>query len=302
MSADPNTVATPVVNNQEVPTTATTDMINPQLFTDPIGYLQNNQDIILQFCWNIIYAGIILFIGWILARIISSVACKVMTKVHFESTVAKFLANILKFAILAFIVTAALSKLGIQTASFVAIIGATSLAIGMSLQGSLANFASGVLLLIFRPIKVGEFVIVAGQQGTVEAITIFTTTILTGDNKMIVIPNGNISSGIITNYSRMPLRRVDFSFGIEYGSDLKVAKAALEEMFKMDKRILQDKGMTIVIGSLGESSINIICRVWTKSENYWGVYFDNTEKAVETLEAKGISFAFNTVTVVKAKD
>lgn len=277
------------------------EIVNTQLWNDPIGYIANNQDIILNFCWNITSAFIILCFGWFLAKLISKLSLRIMIKASIEATVAKFIANILKYALIAFIVTAALSQVGVQTASFVAIIGAASFAIGMSLQGSLSNFASGVILLIFRPIKVGEYIEAAGQQGTVEEITILTTTLLTVDNKVIVIPNSNISSGIITNYSRMEIRRVDFSFGVEYGSDLNLAKQKLTEMFKSDARVLSDKDITVVIGSLGESSINIVCRVWVKSADYWSVFFDNTEKSVSVLSSAGIGIPFKTITVINQK-
>lgn len=277
------------------------EIVNPQLWNDPIGYFSQNQAIILHFCWNIAYAIIILCLGWLVAKIVSKLSLKIMTKATIEPTVARFVANILKYALIAFVVTAALSQVGVQTASFVAIIGAASFAVGMSLQGSLANFASGVILLIFRPIKVGEYVEAAGQQGTVEEITIFTTTFLTVDNKMIVIPNSSISSGIITNFSRMDKRRVDFTFGVEYGSDLKLAKETLTNMFKADTRILKDEDITVVIGSLGESSINIVCRVWVNSADYWNVYFDNTENSVEALTKAGIGIPFKTVTVINQK-
>lgn len=278
-----------------------TTTIDPALFQDPIGYFSQHQQLIIDFCTNILYALIILIIGWMIAKFAHFVTNKVMNKAHIETTVAKFVSNIIKYAILAFVITAALSRLGIQTASFVAIIGAASFAVGMSLQGSLSNFASGVLLLIFRPIKVGEYIDVAGQVGTVEEITIFTTTLLTVDNKIIVIPNSSISSGIITNYSRSETRRVDFTFGIEYGSDLKKAKEALTQMFKDDKRVLQDQGITVVVGALNASSIDIVCRVWVKNADYWDVFFDNNEKVVETLKDAGIGIPYQTITLVNKK-
>lgn len=266
--------------------------------TDPIGYIQAHQNEIVEFGLNITAAVVILVIGWIIAKLFSNVSLKLMNKAKVETTVAKFISNIFKYAILVFVITAALSKVGIQTASFVAIIGAASFAVGMALQGSLSNFAAGVILLIFRPIKVGEFVEVGGQTGTVEEITIFTTTLLTVDNKVIIIPNSAVGSGVITNFSRMEKRRVDFSFGIEYGSDLKKAKEVLTKMFESDERVIKEDGITVVIGAMKDSSIEVVCRVWVKSANYWDVYFDNTEKAVETLNAANIGIPFKTITIV----
>ena len=171
----------------------------------------------------------------------------------------------------------------------------------MSLQGSLSNFAAGVILLIFRPIKVGEFVEVAGHQGVVEEITIFTTSLITGDNKVIIIPNSAVSAGSITNYSRMDTRRVDFVFGVEYGSDLKKVRETLESVFKSDDRILKDKDLTIVVGALNTSSVDFTCRVWVKNADYWGVFFDTNEKVYNALRAAGIGIPFQTVTVVNQK-
>ena len=224
-----------------------------------------------------------------------------MTKASIEQTVSKFISNLIQYAVIAFVLTAALAQVGVHTASFVAIVGAASFAVGMALQGSLSNFASGVLLLIFRPIKVGEVVEAAGKTGSVQEITIFTTTFLTPDNKVIIIPNSSISAGTIINYSRMEKRRVDFSFGIEYGSDLKKAKEAITKMFESDERVLKEDGITVVIGSLGESSINVTARVWCKGSDYWDVYFDNTEKVVAALTEAGINIPFKTVTVINQK-
>ncbi len=154
------------------------------------------------------------------------------------------------------------------------------------------------MLLLFRPIKVGEFIEAAGQTGTVQEITIFTTTLLSVDNKLIILPNSAVSSATIINYSRMEKRRVNIDFGVAYGSDLKKAKAALLAVFEADSRIIKEDGITVVIGSLGESSINITTRVWVKNADYWDVYFDNTEKAVTALTEAGIEIPFKTITVM----
>ena len=168
--------------------------------SDPVGYITAHQDAIISVCTNLIYAVIILVIGWMVAKLFGSIANKILTKAKVEKTIANFAGQLIKYAILAFVITAALGRLGIETASFIAIIGAASFAVGMALQGSLSNFAAGVLLLIFRPIKAGEYVNVAGQEGVVQEITIFTTTLLSVDNKLIVIPNNSVGSGTIINY------------------------------------------------------------------------------------------------------
>ncbi len=278
-----------------------TEKVISSIFTDPIGYFQAHQTVLVNFCLDVTYAILILVIGWLLAKILSKITFKIMTKANIETTVSKFLSNIVKYALLTFVITAALSKIGIQTASFVAIIGAASFAVGLALQGSLSNFASGVILLLFRPIKVGEYVNVAGQEGNVEEITIFTTTLLTTDNKVIIIPNSNINSGTIINYSRMEKRRVDFCFGIAYGSDLKKAKEAVTKMFEKDDRIIKEDGITVVVGKLNSSSIDLTCRVWVKSSDYWSVYFDSTENVVAALKEAKIEIPFQTMTVINSK-
>jgi small conductance mechanosensitive channel len=288
-------------NAQEATNAKITEIIDKSIIQDPIGYLQAHQDQIISFGLDILSAAAILFVGWLIAKLVYKISYTVMTKASIEQTVSKFISNLIKYAVIAFVLTAALAQVGVHTASFVAIVGAASFAVGMALQGSLSNFASGVLLLIFRPIKVGEVVEAAGQTGSVQEITIFTTTFLTPDNKAIIIPNSSISAGTIINYSRMEKRRVDFSFGIEYGSDLKKAKEAITKMFESDERVLKEDGITVVIGSLGESSINVTARVWCKGSDYWDVYFDNTEKVVAALTEAGINIPFKTVTVINQK-
>jgi small conductance mechanosensitive channel len=288
-------------NAQEATNAKITEIIDKSIIQDPIGYLQAHQDQIISFGLDILSAAAILFVGWLISKLVYKISYTVMTKASIEQTVSKFISNLIQYAVIAFVLTAALAQVGVHTASFVAIVGAASFAVGMALQGSLSNFASGVLLLIFRPIKVGEVVEAAGQTGSVQEITIFTTTFLTPDNKAIIIPNSSISAGTIINYSRMEKRRVDFSFGIEYGSDLKKAKEAITKMFESDKRVLKEDGITVVIGSLGESSINVTARVWCKGSDYWDVYFDNTEKVVAALTEAGINIPFKTVTVINQK-
>ena len=215
--------------------------------SDPVGYVTAHQDAIISVCTNLLYAMLILVIGWLVAKVFGGITNKVLSKAKVEVTIARFAGQLVKYAILAFVITAALGRLGIETASFIAIIGAASFAVGMALQGSLSNFAAGVLLLIFRPIKAGEYVNVAGQEGVVQEITIFTTALLSVDNKMIVIPNSAVGSGTIINFSREEKRRVDFNFSIAYGSDIETAKKALRQMFEADDRVIKEDGITTVV-------------------------------------------------------
>ena len=285
----------------ETTTQNSTITIPSQLWSDPVGYIQQHQEVITSVCMNLVFAILILVLGWLLAKFIAFLSLTIMSKAKVETTISRFISNIFKYFILAFAVAAALEKVGVQTASFVAIIGAASFAVAMSLQGSLSNFAAGVLMLIFRPIKIGEFVEVSGMQGVVEEITIFTTTLVTGDNKMIIIPNSSVSSGNITNFSRMEFRRVDFVFGVEYGSDLKKVKETLVKIFNEDPRVIKDKGITVVVGALNTSSIDFTCRVWVKNADYWNTFFECNEKVYNAFNAANIGIPFQTVTVVNAK-
>jgi small conductance mechanosensitive channel len=187
---------------------------------------------------------------------------------------------------------AALSTLGFETTSFIAVIGAAGLAIGFALQGSLANFASGVMLIIFRPFSVGNFVEAGGQSGSVEEIRIFSTVLKTPDNKMVIIPNSKITGDNIVNYSAKDQRRIDMVFGIGYGDDLQRAKQILERIIAEDSRILDDPAVTIGVLELGDSSVNFAVRPWVKTADYWAVYFDLMEKVKLTFDREGISIPF----------
>lgn len=195
-------------------------------------------------------------------------------------------------ALLAFVVLAALAQLGIQTTSFIAIIGAAGLAVGLALQGSLSNFAAGVMLIIFRPFKVGDFIEAAGVSGSVEEIMIFSTKLKSPDNKQLYVPNGSIISGTITNYSAKDQRRVDLVFGCGYGDDIKKAKALLEAIVKENPLVLDDPAPTIGVLELGDSSVNFAVRPWVATPDYWDVYFQITEEVKQRFDEAGISIPF----------
>ena len=184
------------------------------------------------------------------------------------------------------------SMIGIETTSFIAILGAAGLAIGLALQGSLGNFAGGVLVLLFKPFKVGDFIDAQGVAGTVSEIQIFNTIIKTPDNKVIIVPNGAVYNGVITNFSKEATRRVDFVFGIGYGDDIKKAKEVIARLVDADERAMKDPAPTIVVSELADSSVNISCRVWVNASDYWGVFFDLTENVKLTFDAEGISIPF----------
>ncbi|MFC1666390.1 mechanosensitive ion channel family protein [Candidatus Omnitrophota bacterium] len=234
----------------------------------------------------------IFIIGKWLARIVSRVIEKLMIKANTEKTLASFVKNISYVGLMVFVVIAALGKLGIQTTSFIAVIGAAGLAVGLALQGSLSNFAAGVLLIIFKPFKVGDFIAVSGTMGTVVEIQIFNTILDHFDNRRIVVPNSKVTGDNITNFSAIQKRRVDLVFGISYSDNIKTAKEALEKVVSSDPRVLKDPKPVIAVSELGDSSVNLVCRPYVKPQDYWAVRFDTLEKGKLELEKNGITIPF----------
>ena len=241
---------------------------------------------------NILKAVAILIIGRIFVGILVGIVRRVLARNKTDETLAKFLVSLTKIALMTFVFIAAISALEVETTSFVAVIGAAGLAIGFALQGSLANFASGVMLIIFRPFKAGDFVEAGGTSGSVESIQIFSTILNTPDNKKVIVPNSKITGDSITNYSAMERRRIDLIFGIGYNDDIKKAKATLEKIVNEDDRILKDPPPTVAVSELGDSSINFVVRPWVKTADYWPVYFAVTEKVKLTFDKEGISIPF----------
>lgn len=250
------------------------------------------QDLVVMYGFKVLLAIVIFIVGRFLSKVLSNLVVKVMTKKALDAAVSNFVGSLVKWGILAFTIIAALGQLGIQTASFVAIIGAAGLAVGLALQGSLSNFAAGVLILIFKPFKIGDFVEVAGTAGVVVNIQIFTTELKTGDNKQIIIPNSAVTGGTITNYSAHDTRRVDLVFGIGYSDDIDKAKAVLNDIIQADERILKDPEVTIAVSELADSSVNFVVRPWVKSADYWAVYFGLHEAVKKRFDQEGISIPF----------
>jgi small conductance mechanosensitive channel len=242
--------------------------------------------------FDFIAAVAILVIGRILIGVLTGFIHRQMEKRKVDETLAKFLVSVTKIGLLTFVVIAAIRQLGVETNSFVAIIGAAGLAVGFALQGTLANFAAGVMLVIFKPFKVGDYIEGGGSAGSVDAIQIFSTILKSPDNKKVIIPNSKLTGDNITNYSAMEQRRIDMVFGIGYGDDLKKAKAILERIIAEDSRILRDPAPTVAVLALADSSINFAVRPWAKTADYWAVYFDLTEKVKLTFDAEGISIPF----------
>ncbi len=246
----------------------------------------------LELLLGVLGAIVIFYIGRWIANTLTKVLEKILNQRNVDETLVSFALNLARAALMIFVVLAALGQLGIQTTSFIAVLGAAGLAVGLALQGSLANFAAGVLMIIFRPIRVGDFVEVAGTAGIVEDIQIFVTQLRTPDNKTIIIPNAEITGGSIVNYSLKPTRRIDFVFGVSYDADLKQTRDILEGIIAADHRILTDPAPVIAVSELADSSVNFVVRPWVKREDYWGVYFDITEKVKISLDEANIGIPY----------
>ena len=241
---------------------------------------------------KIVLAIVVYLVGKWIAKLLADGFEKTMQSRNVDETVARFTRNILYYVLFTVVIIAALGQLGVQTASFVAILGAAGLAVGFALQGSLANFAAGVLLILFRPFKAGDYVEAGGTAGVVKEISIFSTIMVTPDNKQVVVANNAIMGGNITNYSALPTRRVDLVVGVGYGSDLALVKKTLTELAAADDRILKDPETTIAVSELADSSVNLVFRPWVKTADYWGVYFDLTEKVKLKFDELGIEIPF----------
>lgn len=241
---------------------------------------------------KVIGAILIFLIGKWVANKLTKVVSTLMERSKVDTTLIRFAENVIYVLLMVVVILAALNGLGVETTSFVAILGAAGLAIGLALQGTLGNVGSGVLLVLFRPFKVGDVVQVAGQTGSVEAISLFATMLNTPDNKVIIIPNSAVTGGNITNFSTKETRRVDLTFGIGYDDDLRAAKAVLESIVSSDERVLKDPAPFVAVSELADSSVNFVVRVWVKSADYWGVYFDTIETVKLTFDEKGISIPY----------
>lgn len=241
---------------------------------------------------KVLAAGAILVTGRWVARHLVRLLRKAMERAKLEDTLTRFLGNLAHAALLVFVVLAAISQLGIQTASFVAVIGAAGLAVGLALQGSLANFAAGAMIIIFRPYKAGDYIEAAGTAGKVQDVQIFTTVLNTPDNKTVVVPNGKMMSGVITNFNTNDTRRVDLVIGVAYEDDLDRARAVLQEVLGEDERILADPAPVIAVHELADSSVNFVVRPWVKAAHYWLARWGLTETIKKRFDREGISFPF----------
>jgi small conductance mechanosensitive channel len=255
-----------------------TDLLHSQLLTD-LGI-------------RVIVAVLIFLVGRWIARAVTKLARKMMSRADMEDTLQRFLGNLIYSLLLTVVIIATINQLGIQTTSLLAVLGAAGLAIGLALQGSLSNFAAGVMIVAFRPYRVGDYIEAGGVAGSVEEVQIFTTVLKSPDNKKIIVPNSQIMAGTIINYSANDTRRLDIVAGCGYDDDLDKVRQVLEDIIAADERVLQDPAPAVAISELGESSVNFVVRPWVKTADYWAVYFDLTEQIKKRFDQEGISIPF----------
>ena len=241
---------------------------------------------------RVVGALAVLIIGWTAAKMVGGWARRLLTRSKMDPTLVPFFSRMAYYLTLTFVLLAVLRLFGVETTSFIAVLGAAGLAVGLALQGTLGNFAAGVMLLVFRPFNNGDFVEVAGVAGTVGEIGIFATTLNTGDNVRIVVSNGSIYGGTIKNYSANATRRNDIVMGVSYDDDLAKAKQTIEQVLAGDSRVLQDPAPVVAVAELADSSVNFVVRPWCKKEDYWGLRFDLLREMKEQLEAAGCSIPY----------
>ena len=255
--------------------------------------VQTVTDIIGFYTLNIALAIVIFVVGKWLANKITNVVVAVLKKTNgLDETLIKFLRNIIYYSLMIVVILTALSKLGVETTSFLAILGAAGLAIGLALKDSLGNFASGVMIILFKPFKVGDVVNAAGVTGSVQEVGIFNSIFITPDNQKVIVPNGSITSGSITNINANDTRRVDLVVGIGYDDDIKKAKETLHTIINANEKVLLDKGVTVAVSELADSSVNFVVRAWVNTPDYWDVKFSLTEQVKITFDKEGISIPY----------
>lgn len=251
---------------------------------------------------DILIAILIYVIGRFIIRQISTLVAKIFEKRKIETSVQTFLKSLIKILLNMILAFAIIGKLGVETTSFAALLASAGVAVGMALSGNLSNFAGGLIILIFKPFKVGDYIDGPGVSGTIKEIQIFHTILSTLDNRMIYVPNGSLSGNAVTNYSKQDKRRVEWVFGVEYGEDVKRVRAVLQRIINADSRILDTPAPLIVLGSLSASSVDITVRVWVKSADYWNVLYDINEIVYQTFNEEGIGFPFPQLTVHQSKE
>lgn len=251
--------------------------------------------------WTLIKAVIVFTVGRFAIRLINRIVRRVLERHDFELSLKTFIGSLVNVTLMVLLIISVVGALGVQTTSFAALIASAGVAVGMALSGNLSNFAGGLLILLFKPFKVGDYIVAQGTEGTVREIQIFHTVLITVDNKDVFIPNGSLSSGVITNIGKEPTRRVDWTFGVDYGSDYERVKSVIESVLAADGRILKDPAPFIALGALADSSVNITVRVWVNTADYWGVFFDINKAIYTRFNAEGIDFPFPQLTVHRSE-
>lgn len=259
---------------------------------------------VITFCVDagksILLAAVIFIAGRFLISVINRLVAQMMERRKIDATIQSFLRSFINILLTILLMISVVSALGVNTTSFAALLASAGVAVGMALSGNLQNLAGGLIILLFKPYKVGDYVDAQGVSGTVKEIQIFHTVLVTPDNKIIYVPNGSLSSGSVTNYSLSQLRRVDWTVGVEYGTEIEKVRQTVLDLIKKDGRILTEPAPFIALSALADSSVNITIRVWVKNEDYWGVFFDMNQNIYEVFNREGISFPFPQVTVHQA--
>ena len=256
------------------------------------SYIDQAVSMAIGFAPKLALAIVLLIVGFAVIGGVVKLLKKIMKKRDLDETLRNFLGSFASVILKVALLVSVAGIVGIETASFIALLGAAGIAIGLALQGSLSNFAGGVLLMIFRPFKVGQYITAQGYSGTVEDIQIFHTYLQTPDNRVIILANGPLAGGSIMNYSVKPTRRVDFTFGIGYSDDIDKAKSLLKEIIDADERVMRDPEPFIAVGALGDSSVDFTVRVWCQAADYWAIHFDMYEKVKKAFDAQGVSIPF----------
>ena len=251
---------------------------------------------------TLVKALIVFLVGRILINMLNKLVRRILARRQIDPSIRTFASSLVNVVLTILLIVSVVGALGVQTTSFAALLASAGVAIGMALSGNLSNFAGGLVILLFKPYKVGDYIEAQGSGGVVREIQIFHTVLTTPDNKAVYIPNGSLSSGMVTNFSREQTRRVDWVFGVEYGSDFEQVKQCLLRILEADDRILKDPQPFIVLGALADSSVNLTVRVWVKSADYWDVYFQTIETVYTTFNKEGIGFPFPQLTVHSVRD
>ena len=249
-------------------------------------------ELVITFGPRVLGALLVLFIGWKIIKILTRGIGRAMEKKEVDSTLTAFIRNFTAVLLKILLIISVLGMIGIQMTAFIAIIGAAGLAVGLALSGTLQNFAGGVLILMMRPFKVGDFIDAQGYMGTVREIQIFNTVMKTPDNKTVILPNGGLSTSSLVNFSTEPTRRVDWTFGIAYGDDSNLAREVLTNLVEEDQRILKDPAPAIVLSELGDSSVDFTVRAWVNSGDFWSVFFEMNERVYRIFPEKGLNIPF----------